>query len=158
LERSRDLATLLLQNGAERLPRLAVMRSRVSLGRDPGNDLVLAEPSVSRHHAELRLQGGVWLLTDLQSAKGSWVDQERIYDRAPLAPGSVVRLGDVELAFAPHDRWEDSPPEIRAETEAADASPLFVLPERRRPLLPRLLYLAAVAAVLITAYLVLRAG
>jgi hypothetical protein len=81
----------------------------VAIGRMAGNDVVLADPSVGARHARIRLAGGVWSLADLGTVGGSLVDGEPVQQALPLAPGSIVRLGEVELAFAPQDRWQDSP-------------------------------------------------
>src|SRR5690606_20221430 len=82
---------------------LAIRSPTARLGREAGNTAVLDAPSVSAMHAELRLRGGVWLVEDLGSVNGTWVDGEPVHGVLPVAPGSVLRFGDVELVFAPHD-------------------------------------------------------
>jgi DNA-binding NtrC family response regulator len=72
----------------------------VMLGRGAsGAALSLADPKVSRNHAELRIvpATGEVELIDL-SANGTWVDGERV-DRAVLRDGSIVRIGDTFLLF-----------------------------------------------------------
>ena len=44
------------------------------VGRDPGNDVVLRDPKVSRRHAEIVFERGFFVLHDLQSANGSYVN------------------------------------------------------------------------------------
>jgi predicted component of type VI protein secretion system len=120
------LAVLMARRGATGLGHLVVRQTTIRLGRDAANDVQLESPSVSMAHAELRLRGGVWSLTDLGSMNGSWVDGEPVYGALPVAPGSILRLGEVELAFSPKDRWEDSPSERAAEPlviEPASAPP-----------------------------------
>jgi hypothetical protein len=73
-------------------------KSPVSLGRDPSNDLVLHEPTVSGVHARLERQGGTWLITDLHSSNGVRVNGERVQERA-LEDGDVVELGRQRLCF-----------------------------------------------------------
>src|SRR5438876_734619 len=46
---------------------------------------------------------GVWVLVDLDSTNGTFVDGERVKGEAPLAPGATVRFGDVQLVFEPTD-------------------------------------------------------
>src|SRR5256886_9439905 len=46
---------------------------------------------------------GVWVLVDLDSTNGTFVDGEQVKGEAPLAPGATVRLGDVQLGFEPSD-------------------------------------------------------
>lgn len=87
---------------------MAVRSPTLRIGRDPASGLRVDHPSVSAEHAELRLRGAVWTVTDLDSVNGTWVDGEPVLGALPLAPGSELRLGEVVLAFNPRDRWEDS--------------------------------------------------
>lgn len=80
------------------------------VGSAPGADVVITDPTIAARHASLRLQGGVWMLEDLRSQGGSWVDEVAVTDPRPMAPGSLLRLGTVELIFDPQDAWGDSPP------------------------------------------------
>ena len=122
--------------------------------------MVLDDPSVSARHARLRLAGGVWTLADLGSVNGSRVDGEPVLQALPLAPGSIVRLGGVELAFAPRDRWEDSPVEAPPKgPPPADRVASYVLdvPDRRAIPVPVLVGLAVIALGVI-GYLLARGG
>jgi len=83
--------------------RLTVRTPIVNVGRADYNDVVVPDPSVSTSHAKLQRREGVWVLVDLDSTNGTFVDGERVKDEAPLAPGAVVRLGDVQLVFEPTD-------------------------------------------------------
>jgi hypothetical protein len=71
---------------------------RVLLGRSRECDIVLADANVSRRHAELRREGGSWVIADLGSTNGIKVNGRRV-DRAGLAPGDHVTLGITELQF-----------------------------------------------------------
>ncbi|HVY32332.1 MAG TPA: sigma 54-interacting transcriptional regulator [Polyangiaceae bacterium] len=68
-------------------------RSRVTLGRDPDVDAVLPSNRVSRRHAELSRSGALWLLNDLDSKNGVFVNGKRC-SSAALSPGDVIRIGD----------------------------------------------------------------
>lgn len=67
------------------------------IGRALGNELPLADPSVSRHHLELRWAGGRWLARDLGSRNGSRLNGRPLVEESALAPGDRLHLGDVEL-------------------------------------------------------------
>jgi pSer/pThr/pTyr-binding forkhead associated (FHA) protein len=99
-------------------------------------------------------------LADLGSINGSTVDGEPVQQALPLGPGSVVRLGGVELVFAPRDRWEDSPvespPKVAPPTERV-ASYALDVPERRGIPVPVLVGLVVIALGVI-GYLVARGG
>jgi hypothetical protein len=75
---------------------------RITIGRTPNNDVVIADHSVSRLHAYVR-QGGSWIVADAGSKNGSWLDETRLEPRreTQLSPGAVLRLGDVRATFYP---------------------------------------------------------
>ncbi len=70
----------------------------VSVGKDPANDLVLADPFVSARHLRLERRGGRWWVRDLGSTNGTLVGGMRVSD-AELPAGAVVTLGDAELVL-----------------------------------------------------------
>jgi hypothetical protein len=63
------------------------------IGRDHGCGLRLADDCVSRLHAELRVADGAWLLRDLGSMNGTWVNGIRVVGEVPVRPGDTVRFG-----------------------------------------------------------------
>jgi len=67
--------------------------ARLGIGRDADSALPLEGVGVSRHHAELYRQGPLYVLRDLGSTNGTWLDGRRI-EHAPVAAGSVLRVGD----------------------------------------------------------------
>jgi pSer/pThr/pTyr-binding forkhead associated (FHA) protein len=69
----------------------------VTLGRSRDCDCVLAEPSVSRRHAELRRAGEHWRLRDLGSRNGTRVNGVRLLDEAEVCPGDRVSFGDARF-------------------------------------------------------------
>ena len=73
----------------------------VNIGRADYNDIVIADLSVSSSHAKIQLREGIWILVDLGSTNGSFVDGERVEDEAPLAPGALIRFGDLSVVFEP---------------------------------------------------------
>jgi hypothetical protein len=78
---------------------------RITIGRTPNNDVVIAEHSVSRLHAYVRRTPAArgWVVADGGSKNGSWLDDAPLDPRREVAlpAGSVVRLGDVILTFYP---------------------------------------------------------
>ena len=65
------------------------------VGRDPQADIVVADPRVSWHHAELRTQNGRWALVDLGSTNGSYAGGQRA-DLIEIDGTRQVRFGDPE--------------------------------------------------------------
>jgi pSer/pThr/pTyr-binding forkhead associated (FHA) protein len=97
------LASFLVRTGGLIGQRLVVRTPVVNIGRADYNDLVLPDPSVSTSHAKLQRREGVWVLVDLDSTNGTFVDGEQVKGDAPLAPGAVVRFGEAQLVFEPTD-------------------------------------------------------
>jgi len=64
-----------------------------TVGRAPGNDLVLADDAISWHHAQLWLEGGRPWVRDLGSRNGTFVNDERIRGSQQLSASDSVRLG-----------------------------------------------------------------
>jgi hypothetical protein len=71
---------------------------RVVVGRSRDCDVVLADPNISRQHAELRPGRHGWAIADLGSTNGIKVNGRRVSE-ATLEPGDRVTLGITELTF-----------------------------------------------------------
>lgn len=97
------LANLLVRSGGLKGQRLIVKTPVANIGRADYNDLVIPDESVSTTHAKLQRREGVWVLVDLDSTNGTFVDGDRVKGESPLAPGATVRFGDISLVFEPTD-------------------------------------------------------
>jgi FHA domain/Domain of unknown function (DUF1707) len=73
---------------------------KIVVGRSRGCDVVVPEPSVSRHHLELRAIDGAWLAVDLGSSNGTWLMGRRV-GRARVAPGDELLLGACAVVLEP---------------------------------------------------------
>jgi hypothetical protein len=71
----------------------------VRIGRATDNDVVIAQQRVSRYHAQLRRVESNWLVYDLDSTNGTFVDRERVLPSQPrvVGPHMVLRLADYDL-------------------------------------------------------------
>jgi hypothetical protein len=69
-----------------------------SLGRSEGNNIIVADADVSRHHAVLRWEGDHFKLVDLGSRNGTFVDDERIEEHV-LESGDEITCGNRRLTF-----------------------------------------------------------
>jgi adenylate cyclase len=94
---------MLVRSGTLKGQRIQLRTPVINIGRADYNDVVLPDESVSTSHAKLQRREGVWILTDVESTNGTFVDGERVQGDAPLAPGAMVRFGDVQLVFEPTD-------------------------------------------------------
>src|SRR5947208_2254113 len=97
------LASLLVKSGTLKNQRFPVRTPVFNIARADYNDIVLPDPSVSTAHAKLQRREGVWVVVDLDSTNGTFVDGERVKGESPLAPGALLRLGDMQLVFEPSD-------------------------------------------------------
>jgi predicted component of type VI protein secretion system len=73
-----------------------VQGDRALVGRDPGADIIVNDPSVSRRHAIVERRPEGWAVFDQRSANGTWLDNVRI-EQALLQPGQQLRLGAVSF-------------------------------------------------------------
>jgi len=87
--------------GRQRLEPLESRAGRVTIGRNPTNDVALTwDEEVSRLHAEIECLGGEWIIGDEGlSRNGSFVNGERVDRRRRLRDGDVIRIGRTTLAF-----------------------------------------------------------
>jgi transcriptional regulator with GAF, ATPase, and Fis domain len=77
-----------------------VVGGRLTVGKAADNDLVLTDDTVSRHHCEIvRAPDGLHV-RDLDSTNGTKIDGTRIRE-AMVQPGSVLKVGEVEIQFRP---------------------------------------------------------
>lgn len=72
----------------------------ISIGRDPGNQIMIDDAQISRQHARIMPQGGLMVLEDLGSTNGTTINGLRISSPHTLAHGDEIGLGDhVTLTF-----------------------------------------------------------
>ena len=69
-----------------------------SVGTDAGCTVVLADQYMSSRHCEIRAEGGTWMLRDLKSTNGTYVNDKRI-EQHELVDSDFLRLGQVVLKF-----------------------------------------------------------
>ncbi|KRA38277.1 hypothetical protein ASD81_06425 [Nocardioides sp. Root614] len=79
--------------------RLMLTSSGLRIGRVTRNDLVLADPSVSRHHCAISATKRGFVVTDLQSTHGTHVNDDRLEASRLLVDGDVLRVGDTKISF-----------------------------------------------------------
>jgi predicted component of type VI protein secretion system len=90
------------------------LRETFTMGRDAGNDLALSDdPMVSYQHACIRQVGDTYVVEDLQSTNGTFLERalkvRRITSPRQLRPNDVIRVGSTHLVFD-LDVATDTPP------------------------------------------------
>lgn len=91
-------AVLVVRRGPTGGFRMVLDKAVTSVGRHPDSDLVLDDTTVSRRHAEFRVQGADVQIVDVGSLTGTWVNRVPV-DYATLADGDEVQLGKFRLIF-----------------------------------------------------------
>jgi pSer/pThr/pTyr-binding forkhead associated (FHA) protein len=79
----------------------------VSIGRLESNTVCLEDPFVSRHHCVIKNDGDEYLIEDLDSANGTFLNGERVH-AAALKEGSIVQIGASQFLFKLRDREEST--------------------------------------------------
>lgn len=65
----------------------------VTIGRAPDSTLVIEDDYASSRHARIALLDGEWVVEDLGSTNGTWIERTRITEPSPLHTGSTLRIG-----------------------------------------------------------------
>jgi pSer/pThr/pTyr-binding forkhead associated (FHA) protein len=69
----------------------------VTLGRAPDSTIVLDDDYASNQHAKLSLVNGTWVVSDLGSTNGTWIDRQRIVSPTQLQVGHQLKVGRTVL-------------------------------------------------------------
>lgn len=85
------------KGGAER--RELFDKSEISVGRVQGNDLMLPKGNVSKRHARLMFRDGRFIVTDLKSTNGTYVNGRKIAQATIVREGDKIYVGDFVLRF-----------------------------------------------------------
>ncbi|MGH3613476.1 MAG: glycogen accumulation regulator GarA [Pseudonocardia sp.] len=99
-------ALLEVKRGPNAGSRFLLDRPTTSAGRHPDSDIFLDDVTVSRRHAEFRRDAGEFVVVDVGSLNGTYVNREPV-DTAVLANGDEVQIGKFRLVFRTKPR-EDS--------------------------------------------------
>ena len=92
------MAKLVLSSGGSVVFQCFVDKERLGVGRDPTNQIVINDSSVSREHAAIVVVGNDHILEDLASANGTRVNGVRLARRI-LQHGDVVEFGAFTLRY-----------------------------------------------------------
>jgi ABC transport system ATP-binding/permease protein len=78
-------------------------RETLSIGREATNDLVIDHPAVSRFHSQIKLQQGHYVLYDLGSTNGTFINGQLVAEHHALKIGDKIRIGSTQLIFNPDE-------------------------------------------------------
>lgn len=97
-------ALLVVKRGMNTGSRFLLDKDVTTTGRHPSSDIFLNDITVSRRHAEILREGGRFVVKDVGSLNGTYVNRERV-DVAELSSGDELQIGKFKLVFlsAPKD-------------------------------------------------------
>lgn len=128
------------------MPRLVIIRgpgagrdvtlgAETVVGRATDVEIPVEDAGASRRHCRVRMEGQFWVLEDLGSRNGTFVNGKRAEGVVPLREGDLIRIGTVELIFRGDASARDAgavpvapvaklaPPAAPSSEEAADGAP-----------------------------------
>ncbi|WP_086819115.1 glycogen accumulation regulator GarA [Allokutzneria sp. NRRL B-24872] len=91
-------ALLVVKRGPNAGSRFLLDRDTTSAGRHPDSDIFLDDVTVSRRHAEFRREGADFVVVDVGSLNGTYVNRAPV-DTAVLSNGDEVQIGKFRLVF-----------------------------------------------------------
>ena len=110
---------------------LTFEKPEVTIGRLGGNDLVLAKGNVSKHHSKIVLKDGKYIVVDLRSTNGTFVNGKKIAGPLVVRPTDKIYIGDyiINVEAPPEDEegagdeeaaYDDSPDDEEYQEEAGE--------------------------------------
>ena len=75
-----------------------ITKEITQIGRKSSNDIVIQKPGVSRVHAQIHYEEGQFILYDINSSNGTFINDMRI-TKGKLKPGTIFYIGDVAMVF-----------------------------------------------------------
>lgn len=101
----RGTGILLVRRGPKAGSRYLLDELVTTVGRHPDSEIFLDDVTVSRRHAEIRLDSEGYVVVDVGSLNGTYLNRERIDERR-LADGDLLQIGKFKLMFVASDSPE----------------------------------------------------
>ncbi|GIV97424.1 MAG: hypothetical protein KatS3mg057_2081 [Herpetosiphonaceae bacterium] len=129
----RSFGTAIVVYADDRQEPISLWKPTIRIGRASDNDIILDDPAVAEHHAQLFCDATGYQIFDLNSPDGTFIDSQRVpsYFPQPIAEDSVVQVGTVRIFLYPaeedaHQKAGEQPeqrePEPKQERPAAKQS------------------------------------
>lgn len=132
------LATLVMQGSGWRSPsangaQVPLFRPETHIGKLASNDVMLFDPYASRIHAVIRWTAQGYVIEDLRSTNGVFVNGQRITGPVLLQPGQLIRIGRTDMTFYPLQRQGQPAPVVPVPAAVAPPAPLAPPPPTAQP-------------------------
>jgi pilus assembly protein CpaF len=116
------------KGGAER--KESFDKNEINVGRVQGNDLMLPKGNVSKHHARLLYRDGRFIVTDLKSTNGTYVNGRKIAQATIVREGDKIYIGDFVLRL---DGGQAAAPQLDAPPQPGDEESIRTLARNQMP-------------------------
>jgi pSer/pThr/pTyr-binding forkhead associated (FHA) protein len=87
------VSRIVITSGPKAGLELALGTEPLTIGRSSESGLVIRDDYTSSHHARLVLWGDQWMLQDLDSTNGTWLDGARVTAPVPITVGGAIKVG-----------------------------------------------------------------
>jgi predicted component of type VI protein secretion system len=111
-------------------------KNEIVIGRDDGVDVVINAAEVSRRHTRLYLEAGGYIIEDLGSTNGTFVNGQRLTTSLPLRSGDIIMLGEAATLVYETSQFDPNATMISSSSERAslaEPKPASVTPPRVTP-------------------------
>ena len=95
----RPSATLVIRQGPQAGMSFPLLGNQLIIGREEGLDITLQDPESSRRHVRISWQAGQFVVEDLGSTNGTFVNGVQIITPQALNPGDSIGIGQTALVF-----------------------------------------------------------
>ena len=120
--------TLINNQSSDPSKEFELIKSEIIIGRDDGVDIVIPTPAVSRRHAKLSMEGNGYVLEDLGSSNGTFVNGERLRGRKALHAGDEIKLGQaITLAYSAPVTEEESQKTVMRSSPVKASQPAHMM-------------------------------
>ncbi|NLD27854.1 MAG: sigma 54-interacting transcriptional regulator [Myxococcales bacterium] len=108
---------LVVVDGPNRGKKLTLNKNITKVGKRESNDLILADKTVSRNHVEIEYASDSFLLRDLGSTNGTFLNGSKVKE-VYLTPGDLIKIGNTTIEFIAYDEKVKIEPSDKEEFEA----------------------------------------
>lgn len=96
------MSFLIIERGPDKGRRIPLLQFPITIGRDPNNNIVLADDEISRFHLRIKKRGKIIVVEDLDSRNGSYLNGDRMLNSI-IKNGDKILIGGSEILFVTSD-------------------------------------------------------
>ena len=126
--------TIIIQEKGGEQRRMVFNKPEVTIGRVQGNDIVLPKGNVSKRHARIVLKDGKFIIVDLKSTNGTYVNGRKITSPLVVKDSDKIYIGDFIVGVDEQASGEgDGPSETTTSPPGSNLAPLAAADRAPRP-------------------------